>query len=96
MRPLKTVWQIRFSDASRSPQRTTNIIPKSEYSEREANWRQQLYDRGKYDPWTQNDPDDAAEAAATDHLTLHDAVEQYMNAKREAGRLAKASLLVTL
>ena len=85
VRPLKTVWQLRFYDADRSPQTTTNSIPQSEYTkreaEREADWRQQLYDRGRYDPWTQAHPD----AAAEQHLTVHDAVEQYLEAKRDAG-----------
>lgn len=62
IRELKTVWQIRYSAPDRNE--TTESLPKSEYTrpeaKREADWRQQLYDRGKYDPWTQDSPDAAA------------------------------------
>lgn len=64
LRELETVWQIRYRDRSRSFQETTDSLPKDEYTEAEAkdeaDWRQQLYDRGKYDPWSQEEPGAAA------------------------------------
>lgn len=91
VRELKTKWQIRFCDAHRDPKRTTNSIPKAEYptrtqAENEAEWRQQLYDRGKFDPWVQDHPDQAA----TSRIGMLDAVERYVEAKREAGRRGEA------
>jgi hypothetical protein len=51
---LETRWQLRFYDVSRDPQRTTNSVRKSEYTraqaEKEADWREQMYERGGYDP----------------------------------------------
>ena len=87
VRELKTRWQLRFYDASRSPQRTTNSIRKSEYStrsqaEKEAEWRERLYEKGEYDPWTQERPSDLQ---GTDHLTVGEAISQYVQDKTEAG-----------
>jgi integrase len=88
VRELKTVWQIRFFDGKRKPSRTTNSIPKAEHktrsqAESEAEWRQQLYDRGEFDPWVQERPSDTA---GSDALTIGEAVEKYIEDKTEAGR----------
>lgn len=91
LRERKTVWQLRFRDRSRSPSETTDSLPKEEYTEAEAEdeaqWRQQLYDRGKYDPWVQADPDSVV---VKEHLTVKEAVERYIDAKREAGERGEA------
>lgn len=87
LRELKTVWQIRFYDSRRDPKRTTNSIPKSDYTraeaEEEAEWRQQLYDRGEYDPWVQDRPGELIEA---EHVTVSDAIDRYITDKTEAGK----------
>ena len=94
VRALKTVWQLRFYDADRTPQTTTNSVPKEAYTraeaEREADWREQLYERGMYDPWRQDHPHEAATAAASEQLTVLEAVNDYIQAKREAGRRGEA------
>lgn len=86
VRELKTRWQLRFFDASRDPERTTNSVRKSEYTraqaEKEAEWREQMYERGEYDPWTQERPSDLQ---GTEQLTVGEAIEQYVADKREAG-----------
>lgn len=87
VRELKTRWQIRFYDAKRNPQRTTNSIAKSEYTEsqaeEEAEWRQQLYDRGEYDPWVQDRPGSLQSDNA--RVTVGQAIERYIRDKTEAG-----------
>ena len=87
VRELKSRWQIRFYDAKREPKRTTNSVRKSNFptrskAESEAEWRQQLYDRGEYDPWVQDHPDDTA---GQDTVTVGEAVEQYIEDKTRAG-----------
>lgn len=86
VRELKTKWQLRFYDASREPSRTTNSVRKSEYTraqaEKEADWREQLYERGEYDPWTQERPSDLQ---GVDQVTVGEAIERYVSDKREAG-----------
>lgn len=87
IRELKTVWQLRFWDEHRDPKQTTNSIPKADYTraeaQDEADWRDQLYRRGKFDPWVQDHPD---QAASRERLPLQDAVDRYVTEKREAGR----------
>ena len=88
VRELKTKWQLRFYDAKREPKRTTNSVRKSEYptraqAEKEAEWRSQLYDRGEYDPWVQDHPDDTA---GQDTVTVGEAVQAYVEDKARAGR----------
>ena len=87
VRELKTTWQLRFYDESRTPTETTQSVPKSEYTEsqarEEADWRQHLYDRGEHDPWVQDHP---GQAARSESLTLQEAVERYVEEKRAAGR----------
>jgi site-specific recombinase XerD len=87
VRELKTTWQLRFYDESRTPTETTQSVPKSEYTEaqarEEAGWRQHLYDRGEHDPWVQDHP---GQAAQVESLTLQEAVERYVEKKRAAGR----------
>ena len=87
VRELKSRWQIRFYDAKREPKRTTNSVRKSNFptrskAESEAEWRQQLYDRGEYNPWVQNHPSDTA---GQDTVTVGEAVEQYIEDKTRAG-----------
>jgi hypothetical protein len=64
LRELKTVWQLRYYESSRTPKEAADSLPKDEYTEREAEkeaeYRQQLYDRGEYDPWTLAEPSQAA------------------------------------
>ena len=71
----------------REPERTTNSVRKSNFptrskAESEAEWRQQLYDRGEYDPWVQDHPSDTA---GQDTVTVGEAVEQYIEDKTRAG-----------
>jgi len=91
VRELKTVWQIRYRDRGRDPSETTDSISKEEYTEAdaedEAQWRQQLYDRGKYDPWVQEKPDGPV---VTSTLTVKEATERYVEKKREAGKRGEA------
>lgn len=83
VRELKSRWQIRFYDAKREPKRTTNSVRKSNFPTRsKAEWRQQLYDRGEYNPWVQNHPSDTA---GQDTVTVGEAVEQYIEDKTRAG-----------
>ena len=58
------------------------------HHEREAEYRQQLYDRGEYDPWTQAEPGAAAEAE--DDPTLKELAELYTQEKRRMGRAGMA------
>jgi len=92
LRELKTKWQIRYYDARRDPNRTTDSIDKAEYTESEAEseaeYRQQLYDRGRYDPWTQAKP--GAAARAGHDLTLQELAKLYVEEKQEAGRRGEA------
>lgn len=82
---LKTVWQLRFRDSHRDPPETQNPIPKSEYTyaeaQDEAQWREQLYERGKFDPWVQAHPGDLVEE---DHVTVGEAIERYVEDKTKA------------
>ena len=91
VRPLKTKWQIRYKDRSRQPTETTDSLSKDEYTEAEAEdearWRQQLYDRGKYDPWLQPEPD---AAVVKEHLTVQEAVGRYIEEKRKMGERGEA------
>lgn len=84
---LEDVYQIRFHDGRRDPPRTTNSLLKSEYSyaeaQEEANWRQQLYDRGEFDPWVQDRP---GELTRDEHVTVGEAIGRYVEDKTEAGR----------
>jgi integrase len=87
-RELKTRWQIRFSDADRTPTETTNSVSKAEYptktaADKEADRRQVLYDQGEYDPWRQDHP---GVRANPDRLTLLEAVRRYVGAKEAAGQ----------
>jgi integrase len=88
LRELKTVWQIRYKDRSRSPVEITDSVPKDEYSEeearKEAEFRQQLYDRGQYDPWVQDEP--GAAVRPDTHLTILQAARTYADARRDAGK----------
>lgn len=83
----KTVFTIRYRDRSRDPAWAYDSLPKDSYSEAEADeeaeWRWQLYRRGKYDPWVQEAPD---RPAHSDTITLMDAVDAYVEEKREMGR----------
>ena len=92
LRELKTKWQIRYYDGSRDPSRTTDSIEKTEYTESEAEseaeYRQQLYDRGRYDPWTQAEP--GAAARVGDDPTLKELADLYVEEKRQAGRRGEA------
>lgn len=85
---LKTVWQIRYRDRKGNPTETTDSLPKEEYArteaEREADWREQMYRRGQYDPWAQEAPGEAARLG--DAPTLPALADTYVEAKREAGR----------
>jgi integrase len=85
-RELKTVWQVRFSDADRSPTETTVSIPKDEYrtktaADKEAGRLQVLYDQGQFDPWVQDRPGEARRG----HTTLLEAVRAYVDAKEKMG-----------
>ena len=79
LRSLKTKWQLRYYDSHRTPKEATDSLSKDTYTEREAEkeaeYRQQLYDRGEYDPWTQAEPGAAAEAK--DDPTLKELAELY-------------------
>ncbi len=92
LRELKTKWQIRYYDGSRSPKETTDSIDKGQYTEAEAQseaeYRQQMYDRGRYDPWTQAEP--GAAARVGDDPTLKELAELYVEEKRQAGRRGEA------
>lgn len=92
LRELKTVWQIRYYDSHRSPKETSDTLPKSEYTyaeaESEAEYRQQLYDRGEYDPWTQSEP--GATARTSEDPTLQELAHTYVEEKRRMGRAGQA------
>lgn len=91
---LKTKWQIRYRDRTRTPQETTDSVWKADHAppgadgytraevENEADWRQHLYDRDRYDPWLQDQP---GETVTDEHLTLKMAVERYVQSKKKAG-----------
>ena len=96
---LDDYWQIRYRDRSRSPSETTDSLWKKAKApshvdgythaeaEDEASWRQHLYDRDRYDPWTQDGP---GAPVVQETLTVGDAVERYVEEKREAGRRGEA------
>lgn len=95
LRSLKTKWQIRYYDSSRQPKETTDSLPKEgpgSYTKAEARseaeYRQQLYDRGEYDPWTQAGPGQAARTG--EDPTLKELAELYVKEKRQAGRRGEA------
>lgn len=92
LRSLKTKWQLRYYDSHRTPKEATDSLSKDTYTEREAEkeaeYRQQLYDRGEYDPWTQAEPGAAAEAE--DDPTLKELAELYTQEKRRMGRAGMA------
>ena len=92
VRELKTKWQLRYYDSHRIPKEATDSFPKDTYTEREAikeaEYRQQLYDRGEYDPWTQAEP--GAAAKAEDDPTLQELAELYTQEKRRMGRAGMA------
>jgi len=83
---LETVYQIRFHDDRRDPPCTTNSLPKPDYTyaeaQEEAQWRQQLYDRGEFDPWTQERP---GELVQEEHVTVGEAIERYVRCPRIRG-----------
>jgi integrase/recombinase XerD len=88
-RELKDHWQIRFSDADRTPQETTNSVPKAEYptktaADKEADRRQVLYDdpESGFDPWV----DEAPGVAERSGLTILEATRRYVSEKKAAGR----------
>lgn len=88
LRELKTKWQIRWYDSSRDPERTQNSVLKSEYcteaqARQEMQWREQLYERGEYDPWTQERPSDLQ---GVEQVTVQDAINRYVQDKTEAGK----------
>lgn len=88
LRELKTRWQFRWYDSTRDPKRTQNSVLKSEYptearARKEMQWREQLYERGEYDPWTQDRPSDLQ---GTEQITVGEAIEKYVADKTEAGR----------
>jgi site-specific recombinase XerD len=95
LRSLKTKWQIRYFDSSRQAKETTDSLPREgpdAYTEAEARseaeYRQQLYDRGEYDPWTQAEPGQAARTG--EDPTLKRLAELYVEEKRRAGRRGEA------
>jgi site-specific recombinase XerD len=89
---LDDYYQIRFYDSHRSPKETADSLPKSEYTwaeaEKEADYRQALYDRGEYDPWAQAEPGAAAKAKGDP--PLQELAELYVEEKRRMGRLGQA------
>lgn len=91
LRELKTCWQVRYYDSARSPTETTDSLPKRDYTraeaEAEADWRQQLYDRRKYDPWSEEAP---GLGARPERITVMEAARAYVQKKREMGRRGQA------
>lgn len=95
LRSLKTKWQIRYYDSSRDPKETSDSLPKEgpdgytkAEAEAEMEYRQQLYVRSKYDPWTQEAPGEAARTG--EDPTLKELAEVYVEEKRRAGRRGEA------
>jgi len=91
---LKTKWQIRYKDRNREPQYATDSLWKKEHApegadgyteaqaKKEAEWRQQLYRRGKFDPWVQDAPGDLVE---DEQVTVGEAIDRYVEDKTAAG-----------
>jgi len=94
---LKTKHQIRYRDRERSPQEVTDSLWKRGHAptqeqgytrteaKREADYREALYRRGEYDPWTEESPSVSAQSRAGEHMTLLAAVRRYVEEKRNAG-----------
>lgn len=89
IRPLKTGWQVRWYDKTRTPHRTTTFLPKDRFprkrdAEKEKQRLEGLYAyTDEFDPWHQDYP---GAPEATGGMGLADAVDRYTDEKREAGK----------